>query len=437
MKILVLDNPALVEELRREHSVVTAGRWESRYQIQRPELHPSLSATVAECRDRFFDPDVLLFIEGGVKHLWSEMDRVGKPLAYYAIDSHLHLSWQRNYARLFDVLFVAQKDFVPVFQQWGARSAHWMPLACTSSRDRNLNLERETDVCFVGKLDPRIHPERAAFMEALKGKLGPSIRFEVTSGEYAELYNRSKIILNESVNRDLNQRTFEAMACGGMLLTEELANGQTDLFVPGGDFVTYRHGDADQAAERIRYYLDHEEERRSIAASGCRKVVENHTSDHRAREIAALLAEASARHTQRDWAADDFFHLGKTYLMLAYPDSPVFSERVEMATALFLRAIEQGRLDGIEPYLALVSVMKRNPETALVYLTEALRRPSDRVVASWILALLLSGRDPHRSEACYQRAIQDLMNGARLSSEQVECFQMASVVLKDRLRSAV
>ncbi|MBI2058306.1 MAG: glycosyltransferase [Nitrospirae bacterium] len=437
MKILVLDNPALVDELRREHEVVTCGRWEDRFQIICNELHPSLETVVARCRKDFFEPEVLLFIERGVKHLWRDMDRVPQLKAYYAVDSHLNFAWQRNYAPLFDVLFVAQKDYVEPFRQWGAVSASWLPLACSAGTDKDLGLPRDIDACFVGKLDPRIHPHRVAFLDRLKVRLNGSIRFVVDSGAYAETYNRSKIILNESVNRDLNQRTFEAMACGGMLLAEELENGQADLFEPGRDLVIYRHGDADQVAELIRYYLEHETDRAAIAEAGRRKVMERHTSDHRAREAAEVLQRALLDHVPRVWSAREYSLLGKTCLMLVYPDSPVFAERMDLAAGLLTKAAQAGGKAGVSPYLALLSILKRQPAAAIQHLTEAMGQPGDRPIAAWILALLLSGQDPGRAEAYYQAVVTDLMSGPPVSPEQLECFQMASFILGDKLRAPV
>lgn len=434
MNILVLDNPALVDELRVNHSVVTCGRWEDRYQIRVDDLHPSLPDVIGRCEREFAAPDVLFFIEGGVKHLWEDMDQAPQLTAYYAVDSHLHFSWQRNYARLFDVLFVAQKDYVRPFMDWGARNVHWLPLACTASRDRNLRHPRDIDVCFVGKLDPKIHPERAAFFEKLRSRLNGRANLVVTSGDYVELYNRARVILNESVNRDLNQRVFEAMACGGMLITEEMSNGLTDLFEPGRDLVTYGHGDVDRAADLIRYYLEHDAERESVAESGHRKVMEAHTTDHRAAEIENVLSALHRDSRKRTWEAREYYAMAKTYLMLAYPNSPVFAERVRKAAEHFQKAAGFGPIENVGPYLALLSILQSQPDAALDHLLKSLQDPSDRALACWILALLLSGQDSARSESYYQLGMRDLMMRPDRGAEEMECFQVASVVLRDKVR---
>jgi SAM-dependent methyltransferase len=75
-------------------------------------------------------------------------------------------------------------------------------------------------------------------------------------------------------------RVFEALACGSLLITNDLAdNGQSELFQSGVHLETYR--DADEVIEKIRYYLTHEDTRERIAAAGRADVLATHTYRHR------------------------------------------------------------------------------------------------------------------------------------------------------------
>jgi glycosyltransferase involved in cell wall biosynthesis len=86
-------------------------------------------------------------------------------------------------------------------------------------------------------------------------------------------------------------RVFEAVACGSLPVTNDLAeNGQGELFGDGVHLVTYRDGG--EMLEKIGYYLAHEEEREAIAAAGRAEAVARHTYRHR---MERLLAEAEER----------------------------------------------------------------------------------------------------------------------------------------------
>ena len=54
-------------------------------------------------------------------------------------------------------------------------------------------------------------------------------------------------------------------------------------FVDGEDYVSY--SDREDMLNKIKYYLEHEDERKMIAENGCRKVREEHTYTQRLSEI--------------------------------------------------------------------------------------------------------------------------------------------------------
>jgi len=90
--------------------------------------------------------------------------------------------------------------------------------------------------------------------------------------KYVEILKKSKIVLNFSYSVDSHQlkgRVFEAMLCGAMLLENE--NPQTRCyFTPGEDYVSF--DSEDDLVDKIKYFLEHEDERLEIAARGELKV---------------------------------------------------------------------------------------------------------------------------------------------------------------------
>jgi spore maturation protein CgeB len=204
------------------------------------------------------------------------------PTIFYAIDTHLAFFSHQAVASLFDLVFVAQKEFVEPLKRTGCKNVFWLPLACDSEIHRRYDLPKIYDVCFLGSL----YPQRKQLLKRL------SCKFKVYQGyklfnELTRFYSQSKIVFNKSINNDLNMRIFEAMSSGSMLLTDKLINnGLEDLFRDRQHLVLYKEDNLEYLTE---YYLAHESEREKIAACGRDNVLSNHTYEHRAKQVIDTL----------------------------------------------------------------------------------------------------------------------------------------------------
>ena len=100
-----------------------------------------------------------------------------------------------------------------------------------------------------------------------------------------KVFYLSKINLNitsRSIESGIPQRVWDIMAVGGFCLT----NYQPELedhFVPGQDLEVYHN--LDELGEKVRYYLQHEEERIRIAINGYKKVRQRHDSKIRLKGV--------------------------------------------------------------------------------------------------------------------------------------------------------
>jgi len=83
-----------------------------------------------------------------------------------------------------------------------------------------------------------------------------------------------------------NTKLFEATGVGALLITDWKPNLH-EMFEPGKEIVTYRN--VQECVQRVRYYLDHEEERREIAQAGQRRTLREHTYYQRMQELAELI----------------------------------------------------------------------------------------------------------------------------------------------------
>jgi spore maturation protein CgeB len=87
----------------------------------------------------------------------------------------------------------------------------------------------------------------------------------------------------------VNQRVFDAPACGGFLLTD--AREQLDaLFTPGEETAVYRA--VEEIPDLLRHYLAHPGERRRITEAARARILARHTYVHRLDELCAAMRQA-------------------------------------------------------------------------------------------------------------------------------------------------
>lgn len=137
--------------------------------------------------------------------------------------------------------------------------------------------------------------ERSILLRRIAESFGEKYRFSLYSGsdlaQYPSLkeYHRgvvdyhkqmplvfagSRINLNitlRSIHSGIPLRVLDIMACGGFVMTNRQPE-ITEYFEDGREIVTY--GSVEECIDKISYYLEHDEERRTIASAGQRSVQE-------------------------------------------------------------------------------------------------------------------------------------------------------------------
>lgn len=110
---------------------------------------------------------------------------------------------------------------------------------------------------------------------------------------------QSRIALNRHI--DLagcfanNMRLFEVTGVGTCLVTD-MKDNLYKLFEPGKEVVVYHS--AEECAELVQYYLDHEDERHAIARAGQQRTLREHNYYHRMQEMVDIV-ERYLRQPQR------------------------------------------------------------------------------------------------------------------------------------------
>ncbi|PID28683.1 MAG: hypothetical protein CSB55_03905 [Candidatus Cloacimonadota bacterium] len=249
-----------------------------------------------------------------------EIKKQGIITVIWFVEDYKRFGYWRDYASLFDYFFGIQKGEFPVFlQRFGCENYSYLPMAADDSIHKKAVLPANekkyfgSDVSFMGAPYPnrvRLFSELSEFDLKLWGtgweKFDSLKQFAQKNGETVsieesvKIYSSSKININlhSSFGNDifekngdfLNPRLFEIAACGGFQLTDNRSL-LAEIFEPGKEIITF--DSVADLKEKIRYYLEHEKERQSIADKARKKVLTSHTYKLRIKEIIYKISAES------------------------------------------------------------------------------------------------------------------------------------------------
>lgn len=194
-----------------------------------------------------------------------------------------------------------------------------------------LGTTKNIDILFVGSMTQR----RKAIMDKVKSY------FNVTTvpafgEELVRLFNRAKIVLNIHADDflDTETRVFEALGCGAFLLTERLSPenpfSQNEL----AEFDTVK-----ELCDKLRYFLNNDDERNEIAHQGHMTALKGHTYTHRAQEIVDVMSVYLRKKNNQHGGS-----VSPNWRMYAYGMSEPFlraGERLSYRTRQFLCKVRQ------------------------------------------------------------------------------------------------
>jgi len=255
---------------------------------------------------KHYKPDVLLN-----KH----MDVVINPRFWQEMKSYVRLLVgqvafplpQEDFG-CYDIVISSLPNFINYFRNLGIPSE----LSRLAFEPRVLEKLRDNDrntipVSFVGSVSPN-YTTRIRWLDYLCRVLdikiwghgierldgnSPIHRCCVGKAWGVEMYrilHSSKITLNRHIDAaDVyanNLRLFEATGVGTLLVTDWKVN-LYEMFEPGKEVVTYRS--SKECAELIKYYLEHDEERETIACAGQQRTFREHTYYQRMQELVGIV----------------------------------------------------------------------------------------------------------------------------------------------------
>ena len=163
------------------------------------------------------------------------------------------------------------------------------------------------EISFIGSFLQCVHSSRVTFLEMVCAKFdiktwGPSVSHISPNSPILRCYNGqawgrymyqilhdSKITLNHHGDIEPyanNHRLYEATGVGTCLVTDMKEN-LSELFELDREVVAYTS--PDDCVEKIRYLLDHENEREAIARAGQERTLKEHTYYHRMQELVDIV----------------------------------------------------------------------------------------------------------------------------------------------------
>ena len=246
--------------------------------------------------------------------------------AFYSVDAHIH-SWQPVYAQAFDFCLVSLRGYLPAFRKGRLDPSRlwWSPpYAPDEARPGGTAPEKEWDLLFVGTVRRDITPARYAFFQELRERF-PG--FHATGGDFASLFPRARLVLNECSGGELNFRVFEALGCGACLLTPDIGPALTDLFAHGRELFLYPDKNVPALLGEVAHLLADQPQRDRVAATGLATVDAGHRASHRAAEFNRRIREAIAREgaaaivAGRLAVARDIFRMSLRPLYLHFAES--------------------------------------------------------------------------------------------------------------------
>lgn len=209
----------------------------------------------------------------------------GKTKVFWSIDSHCALGKHVFFAKRskFDIHLNSTPGYLKNFEPYSGKCV-WFPNAYPADLiDKRADITAKPhDVGFCGSMIG----DRASWLSEVDRMVQVKRDVFVLGEEMVRCMQTYKVSLNRTIANDINYRIFETLGVGTALLT----NNPPDLdrlFDDSKHLMTY--SSTDDLKAKLRYLLDNDSVRESMALAGYQHVRENHTYDIRARELATLL----------------------------------------------------------------------------------------------------------------------------------------------------
>jgi glycosyltransferase involved in cell wall biosynthesis len=229
------------------------------------------------------DYDAVISLENYDTGWHPDLSEIKIPKAFWCIDAHMGLERYLNFVKQnrFDLVFNSTRKFVHDFKPITSESI-WLPNAYDSFLiDKLFNIPKTTPLGFCGNV-----VNRGQMIAYLKKRYGLKHDRMVIGQDMVRAVNSYQIHWNQNISVDINYRNFETLGCGTFLLTNYVPDLES-LFNEDEHICVYRK--KREVDEKLDFYLNHANERESMANRGNIHVKKHHTYINRAKTILKKL----------------------------------------------------------------------------------------------------------------------------------------------------
>lgn len=201
---------------------------------------------------------------------------------FWSIDSHKDFERHAQFIldNKFDITLVSSFNYVHQFVNKGI-NAFWFPNCYPSDLIKPITFKnRPVQIGFCGSKS-----NRGEWLAKLSSEFNFHLAINVLAEDMVrELYSYG-ICWNRNEADDINFRTFEAMGAGCLMMTNETP-GVRKLF----SALSIRfYSDYNDCINKIKHFINHEEERLQIAINGYNEVRKNHSYDARVADLIRII----------------------------------------------------------------------------------------------------------------------------------------------------
>lgn len=235
--------------------------------------------------------DVHFFIDFHPALYKLEKGKFKNSVFYWNDSFHFPFAYTAQICERFDVSYFSEAGSALPLAQHGYQ-VKWLLAAFYPGLYRPLPDKKKVhDYGFIGQQDNVVQRKgnsRQGILASLA--LADGLRGYIGLGVYGEtvnlVYNESRVLFDRTIWYNIGTRIFEVVGSGGFFLMNRLPewSGLDMCGVDGKHFVIYDDSYAD-FEKKLRYYLEHEEERVDIAECGYRHFLANHTYKNRVEKI--------------------------------------------------------------------------------------------------------------------------------------------------------
>lgn len=158
----------------------------------------------------------------------------------------------------------------------------YLPHAFDDEIHKPHDVEKEFDIVMIGNTDNNLYRKRNDAVKELARHF-KVYHDQIEFGHpYAEAMSRGKLIFNMTLGeKNIPIRFFEGMAIGALL--ENYNDNLDDLATEGKHYIGYISNE--DLIDKVKYYLNHNDERDALAKRARKHALKHHTYKHRAMEM--------------------------------------------------------------------------------------------------------------------------------------------------------